>query len=307
MILCVAANPSIDRLFAVDRLVPGAIHRPADFVQVAGGKGLNVARAAAALGGNVHAAALLGGHAGRWVAEQLEAEGITLHAAWAEGETRSSLSVEGAIEGLTEFYEHGQPVSEGEWSAFAELVAAQAPMAAWMTLSGSLPPGAPADGYLPLMRLAPVALDSREAGVEARPQVVKLNAAEAAELTRLDTGSPALAAAAAGRMHEATAGTAIVTLGRDGAVLAGPDGRVVHGSVAAEGRYPVGSGDAFLAGLVVALDAGAGWEDALRAALGAGAANAELPGAGVLERGRAEELTEEAAVHNVEGSDPERV
>ena len=290
MILCVAANPSIDRLFAVDRLVPGAIHRPADFVQVAGGKGLNVARAAAALGGDVHAAALLGGHAGRWVAEQLEAEGIT--AARRLGGGRDALVAVGGrarLEGLTEFYEHGAPVSGGEWSAFAELVAAQAPMAAWMTLSGSLPPGAPADGYLPLMRLAPVALDSREAGVEARPQVVKLNAAEAAELTRLDTGSTG---AGRGRRRplctRPTAGAAIVTLGRDGAVLAGPDGRVVHGSVAAEGRYPVGSGDAFLAGLVVALDAGAGWEDALRAALGAGAANAELPGAGVLERGRAE-------------------
>ena len=127
MILCVAANPSIDRLFAVERLVPGTIHRPADFAQVAGGKGLNVARAAAALGGRVQAAALLGGHAGRWVAEQLEASAVELHAAWAEAETRSSLSVEGALEGLTEFYEHGSPVSAAEWDGFAALVARVAP------------------------------------------------------------------------------------------------------------------------------------------------------------------------------------
>ena len=46
VILCVAANPSIDRLFTVERLVPGSIHRPAEFAQVPGGKGLNVARAA---------------------------------------------------------------------------------------------------------------------------------------------------------------------------------------------------------------------------------------------------------------------
>ncbi len=50
MILCVASNPSIDKLFEVDRLQPGRIHRPTGFVQVAGGKGLNVARAAASLG-----------------------------------------------------------------------------------------------------------------------------------------------------------------------------------------------------------------------------------------------------------------
>ena len=64
----------------------------------------------------------------------------------------------------------------------------------------------------------------------------------------------------------------------------------------ARGPYPVGSGDAFLAGLVVALDGGAGWPEALRAALGAGAANAERPGAGRLDRSRAAELAEQAAV-----------
>ena len=100
-----------------------------------------MARAAAALGGRVQAAALLGGHAGRWVAEQLEASAVELHAAWAEAETRSSLSVEGALEGLTEFYEHGSPVSAAEWDGFADLVARVAPRADWMTLSGSLPAG----------------------------------------------------------------------------------------------------------------------------------------------------------------------
>ena len=50
MIVCLAANPSVDRLFEVERLVKGDIHRPSGFVQVAGGKGLNVARAASFAG-----------------------------------------------------------------------------------------------------------------------------------------------------------------------------------------------------------------------------------------------------------------
>jgi hypothetical protein len=37
VILCVAANPSIDRLFEVERFAPGALHRPAGFVHVGGG------------------------------------------------------------------------------------------------------------------------------------------------------------------------------------------------------------------------------------------------------------------------------
>jgi 1-phosphofructokinase family hexose kinase len=293
VILCVAANPSVDRLFEVERLMLGEIHRPAEFVQVPGGKGLNVARAAATLGGEVHAAALLGGHAGRWIAEQMEASGIELHAAWAEAETRSSLSVAGAIEeGLTEFYEHGFPVSPREWQDFADLVTGLAGRANWTTLSGSLPAGAPADGYLPIIARGQTALDTREAGVEARPQVVKVNASEAAHLTGRAVESAAEAAEAARQLHEATGGTGIVTIGRLGAVLVDPLGGAIAGSIAVEGRYPVGSGDAFLAGLVVSLERGGGWGDALASALGAATANAELPGAGVLDPARAAELAE---------------
>jgi 1-phosphofructokinase family hexose kinase len=291
VILCVAANPSVDRLFAVEELTPGAIHRPAEFAQVPGGKGLNVARSAAALGGEVTAAALLGGHAGRWIAEQLEAEGVPLRAAWFEAETRSSLSVAGAIEGLTEFYEHGHPVSRSEWAAFEELVSALVPDAAWTTLSGSLPVGAPPDGYERLMRSGRVALDARDRGIDAGPAIVKLNAAEAAQATGLGD-----APAAAEELHRRSCGAAIVTRGEEGAVLVAPDGTRLTGRSAAAGPYPVGSGDAFLAGLVVALDRGAGWPDAFRAALGAGAANAELPGAGRLDRARAEELAARADV-----------
>jgi 1-phosphofructokinase family hexose kinase len=287
MILCVAANPSIDRLFAVDRFAAGAIHRPKEFVQVAGGKGLNVARAAARLGGDVRAAALLGGHAGRWIADQLAEEGIELRATWADAETRSSLSVAGATEGLTEFYEHGFPVSTEEWAAFAALVGGLAPESDWMTLSGSLPPGAPEDGYVGLVGLSRTALDSRAAGIDAGPAVVKLNEVEA--------GAGADGALAAARaLHARSGGAAIVTRGRAGAVLVTPDGEAMAGRLHADGAYPVGSGDAFLAGLVVALDLGADWPDALRAALGAGAANAALPGAGRLDRDVAERLARQA-------------
>lgn len=296
MILCVAANPSIDRLFTVERLVLGEVHRPADFVQVAGGKGLNVARAAVALGGEAEAVALLGGHAGRWIAQQLEAEGVPLHAVWSQAETRSSLSVAGALEGLTEFYEHGSGVGPAEWKAFTELVTGQAPRAGWMTLSGSLPPGAPSDGYAQLVPLARTALDSRAPGIGAGAEVIKLNQHEAAELTGIETADPAGALAAAWELQRRSGATAIVTRGSDGAIMVTAGGEPFEAGLDVRGGYPVGSGDAFLAGLVVALDRGAGWTDALGAAVGAGAANAELPGAGRLDRERAERLAEMAAV-----------
>jgi fructose-1-phosphate kinase PfkB-like protein len=65
------------------------------------------------------------------------------------------------------------------------------------------------------------------------------------------------------------------------------------------GRYPVGSGDAFLAGLVTGLDGSDAWDEALCRALGAATANAELPGAGKLDPARAAELSAQAEVRIV--------
>ena len=294
MIVCVAPNPSIDKLFEVRRLVPGEIHRPASFVQVPGGKGLNVARAAATLGAEVRAVALLGGHHGRWIAEELDELSMPLTAVWLDGETRSSLSVaDSATESLTEFYEDGSPVDDATWKVFAAAAADASATATWVTVSGSLPPGVPLQAYEHLMVRDDVALDSRSLE-GARPRLVKVNEVEAAALTG-ERDAPA--AARALRERAGGAGkAAVVTQGAGGAVLVDAAGEEWRGVLDASGPFPVGSGDAFLAGLVVALDRGASYAEALELALAAGAANAEVPGAGRLDRSRAESLAQHARV-----------
>ena len=308
MIVCVAASPSIDKLFEVERVEIGAIHRPDAFVQVPGGKGLNVARAAASLGAEVRATGILAGHAGRWLEEALSAEGITGAFAWAEGETRASLSVADRTDrGLTEFYERGMDIGPDGWRRLEEVTAWLLPGATWVTMSGNLPLGAPPEGYARLIAIAheagiPVALDARDQalaqGVAARPELVKVNAEEASGLLGRAVGSLEEVRAAAleirGRLDER--GTAIVTRGAEGAVIASPDG-VLLGRLFARGPYPVGSGDAFLGGLVPCLDrAETDRVAALRLALGAAAANAEVPGAGRLDPSRAVGLAERAEV-----------
>jgi 1-phosphofructokinase family hexose kinase len=303
MILCVAANPSIDKLFEVERVVPGAIHRPDGFVQVPGGKGLNVARAAHSLGAAVHATGILGGHAGRWLAEALAAEGVTGTFAWIEGETRASLSVaDRETGGLTEFYERGEDIGADGWDLLEEAVRSALPGRAWMTMSGNLPPGAPDDGYARLIAIAHeagvrTALDARERalaeGLAARPDVVKVNAEEAGWLLGREVDSTGVAARAAEALRE-RAGAGIVTCGAEGALVAGATGATLHGRLYAKGPYPVGSGDAFLGGLVTGLESGDPWPEAIASALGAAAANAEVPGAGRLDPARARELAARA-------------
>ena len=58
----------------------GEIHRPDLDDAVPGGKGLNAARAAAALGGGVTAVAIVGGRAGDWILDRLDALGMDVRA-----------------------------------------------------------------------------------------------------------------------------------------------------------------------------------------------------------------------------------
>jgi fructose-1-phosphate kinase PfkB-like protein len=69
-----------------------------------------------------------------------------------------------------------------------------------------------------------------------------------------------------------------------------PDGSAFEGRLDARGPYAVGSGDAFLAGLLVGRERGEEWRDAFTLALAAAAANAECPGPGQLELGRVDSL-----------------
>lgn len=299
MIVCLAANPSVDRLFEVERLVKGDIHRPSSFVQVAGGKGLNVARAAAKLGADMRVVAPLGGHAGRWVEAELEREGVPADVVEVPGETRSCLSVADASGGgLTEFYEDAAPLGEDGWQRLEAAIVARLPEADWLTLSGSLPPGAPRDGHARLIGAAraagvSVAVDTHgeplEHALGAEPDLVKVNSSEAAPLVGPDEQAKALCELTGGR-------AAAVTHGADGLELCDEDGRAWRGRPPALGPYPVASGDACLAGIVCARAAGEGWSEAIALGLGAAAANAEQPGAARLDAERARELAAAARV-----------
>jgi tagatose 6-phosphate kinase len=299
-LLFVAANPSIDRLYEVDRLVAGEIHRPRAMVAVPGGKGLNAARAAIELGGSVTATGIVAGRAGDWITDRLAQLGVDARMARSAGETRTCISILDRSSGsLTEVYERGTEVDPGAWDALEAIVRAELARGdiAAVALSGSLPPGLAHDGYARIARIAriaagasrpvPVIADTYGPALAAvlaeRPSVLKVNAAEAAEASGLAVADAAAAAAAADALREAGAGSVIVTLGLHGAVVVGTGDRVHLVPPDIRGAYPVGSGDAFLGGLVVALERGQSLVAAARYGLAAGNANAQVPGAGELD------------------------
>jgi len=295
-LICVVPNPSIDRTAEVDRVVPGRIHRPDDVLAVPGGKGLNVARPAWSLGLPVEAILLLAGHAGRWIVEQLDAIGLPHREAWADGETRSCLSILDRSTGeLTEIYEPGPIVRPADWAAFVDLTLAaiaDAAPGAIVALSGSLPGGTPDDAAATIV--AAVAEGGRKALVDtsgpplgaalaARPFLVKVNATEAGALLGRSADTEADALETARELVARGAQRAILTRGGDGAV--GWDGKAGWTVRAPDGggRWTVGSGDAFLAGLAMGLAADDAFETCLVRAVGTATASTRVRGPGLVD------------------------
>ena len=296
-LVCVSVNAAIDKTASVPHLVPGEIHRPEMLSVLPGGKALNVARAARTLGLEASVVAVLGGHSGDWMEGELAARGIRTRAVRAAGETRTCLSVLDRGTGtLTEFYEAGLALDAQGWGAVESEIAAELttdPNGALLVVAGSLPPGAPADGYGRLAALAAVAgaraaIDvggaHLVAALSARPWLVKVNAREAADALGLPTADEAGSVAAARELADRGATVALITRGTAGAILRDDHGRVWRiGPPPELGPYSVGSGDALLAGFAAALAHGAELSEAARHGCAAACANAIRPGQGELD------------------------
>jgi fructose-1-phosphate kinase PfkB-like protein len=89
------------------------------------------------------------------------------------------------------------------------------------------------------------------------------------------------------------------TIGADGAIVVTADENIHLAPPPVRGSYPVGSGDAALAGVTVALAGGASIAEAARFGLAAGIANAQLPGAGRLDPAFAKQVLERIRVATI--------
>jgi 1-phosphofructokinase family hexose kinase len=285
-------SPALDVTYLVPRLTPGQIHRPDAVLALAGGKALNATRAARTLGAQVAAIVPLGGFTGERVRAGLD--DVDVQVVQTGRETRMCVTVIDEASGAhTEFYERAVPLDDAEWSSLARRAGEVA--GGWLAVSGSVPPERADDLVRVLVAAAGrgvrIAVDTHGAALErvlaqVRPDVVKVNRAEAEEYVRGASGDGALRhpdAAGLASLLAQRARLAVVTDGAAGAAAAsGQDSW--RAEPTSRGRFTVGSGDSFFAGLLVGLERDLPPSGALTLATAAGAANTLAPGAGVFER-----------------------
>ncbi|MBE0698762.1 MAG: 1-phosphofructokinase family hexose kinase [Anaerolineaceae bacterium] len=301
MILCVNANAAIDKTVIVENFQLNAIHRPSFELVLPGGKGCNVARVARTLGLPSLVSGWVGGHAGNFIEEALQEEGIQTAFIHTRQESRTCLSIIDPLHGtLTEIYEKGRLISAEDLRAFTHLYQEWLGKVDLVTLSGSLPAGVPPRLFADLAILAHDAgvravLDTSGPALrlgleEGRLYMLKCNRFELSDLIGqplADLDDVKQAARTLAERHKMRVG---VTLGAAGAIVV-EEGRLwLAQAPQIEAVSAVGSGDAFLAGLACALLGGQAFDEALRLGVAAGSANALQLGAGRLSLADVERL-----------------
>lgn len=309
MIVTVTPNASIDKAYRLERpLAPGAVQRVAQVIDVAGGKGLNAARAVVACDGDVVATGFAGGHNGRLLRDLLDADGVPHAFVEVAGETRSCINVLDP-QGSTEFLEPGRPVTEEDFSALLERVRDLAREASVVTINGSVPAGLPATACADLVAAVqgegtPAILDASGAllkeGARALPAMVKPNAEELAQLTGKPTDDLAQVVRAARALHDTGIGRVVVSLGADGAVMASDAGTFRGIAPQVEVVNPVGSGDTLVGAFACAMERGLADPDALAYAMGCATANCLSPSTGSFDPSVAQEIVAKTVVEEID-------
>jgi 1-phosphofructokinase family hexose kinase len=293
-IVCVSANPAMDRRLRVASLAVGEVNRAKSASGLAGGKAAHVAMAARAMGAKAAWVGLLGGAIGQECAAQLKVLDIEVIAVHTAASTRVNLEVIEDSGRVTEILEPGPPPTAKEIAEFLRACSGRIQEAgggALLVISGSLPSGVSADFYVSLIETArragaQVFVDSsgealRES-VKANPDFVKVNRSEAEALLGRSLKSSQEAAEAALEIIQRGAGSAAITMGKEGLVwVEHRDGPVwMARPASAKVVSTVGCGDATLAGFAYATIQGITGESAVRLATACGAANcaASAPG-----------------------------
>lgn len=286
MILTVTMNPSIDMSYPIEHLKIDDVNRVSSVDKTAGGKGLNVSRVIALMGKSVTATGMIGGHFGEYIKDQLTKDNIKHNFFQIDQESRNSIAILHDGGNQTELLESGPtilPVDAKKFKIFFEQLTEKFTL---ITISGSLPKGLSIDFYTDLIKLAgthqcKVILDTSGDSLSSalqsaiKPNLIKPNEEELEMLIKqkIDmTNDNALKKALQEPIFNGVEWI-VVSLGAKGAFVRHHSRyyRVQIPKISV--KNPVGSGDATLAGLAMAIDEGASEEEILKMAMTMGLLN----------------------------------
>lgn len=309
MIYTVTLNPALDKTVEIPGMALDTVNRITSMRTDPGGKGINVSKVIAKLGGESCAVGILGGESGRTLLAALEREGLRTHFRFVEGQTRTNLKIiDRALHTNTDINEPGLTVSPADLDALLRDLLGMVHEGDIVVLAGSLPQGAPQDTYRVWTAAcrekgARVCLDADGVllaeGLKAAPYLIKPNEDELSRLVghRLTDTDELIAEGR--RLLKGGVTRVVISLGERGALyLRGNEVLYAEGLSVPVGST-VGAGDSVVAALAYADSLGMSDEDAVRLSTATGAANVMCSGTQPAEREAVEKLLPQVKIRRI--------
>ncbi|OOR17093.1 tagatose-6-phosphate kinase [Bacillus mycoides] len=284
MILAVTMNPSVDISYPIQDFKLDDVNRVGHVRKTAGGKGLNVARVVKQMGEDVLATGVIGGTIGDYIIQELRKSDIKNHFYKIKQESRNCIAI--LHDGKqTEILESGPSLSAEEGAAFLEKYRELLSEVSLVTISGSLPKGLESGFYRQMVEIGrekgiPVIVDTSGEPLRqvlnhnVKPFAIKPNISELFQIfgMEVEESTSSLKQLLNNKLFHGIEWI-VVSMGAAGAFLK-------HGAdyyrvtiPAIEVMNPVGSGDATVAGLAVALKRKQAVSDILKTAMTTGMLN----------------------------------
>jgi len=287
-----------------------AVNRAVTTIDGVAGKSINVAKVLKALGESPVVTGFIGSVRGSFVESALVERGIETEFVKVAAETRLCITVIDESKGAhTELVQESDPVRKEKYSELFEIIRRAAGHCGAIVVSGTLTPRAPTDFYRRCTQVAAVhnvlsVVDAKGPALiealKARPGVVKPNRPELAATVGSQLRTETDLTGAMWQLYERGAQRVVVTSGKEPTfAFDGQSWWRIH-APKINAVNPIGSGDAFTAGLVWQLLRGADLGEACRWACAAGAANALTIMAGELRRKDVHRLAAEVRVEEID-------
>lgn len=300
MIYTVTLNPALDKTVEIPNLALDTVNRITKMRTDPGGKGINVSKVIAKLGGTSKAIGILAGDSGHAIQAALNRENLANHFRFVEGETRTNLKIiDPENHTNTDINEPGIEVGASELTALLYDLLKELRSGDIVVLAGSLPKGAPKDTYYTWVDAcknagAKVFLDADgellAEGLKAVPYLVKPNNDELSRMMGRELKTLDELADAGQALIRRGIERVVVSMGGRGALYLYKDSVIYAPALKVKVGSTVGAGDSVVAALAYAEAQGLTEEQTVRLSTATGAANVMCSGTQAAERSIIEDL-----------------
>lgn len=308
MILTVTPNPTVDRVYFVEKFQMGEVHRPIKMTCTAGGKGLNVARVSHILGEKSATMGFVGGFNGDLIKSQVESLGIENLFTRINGETRTNVNISDNEGKSGEILEPGPEISPEEEKCFFTDFERHISRFKIICAAGSLPKGLDSTFYKKIIAISKkhnkkIIADTSgkvlEDVISEKPYMIKPNEYELSLLMGKEIKSIEDIKGALIFLFEKGIEIPLITLGKDGAMAYVENKFYKFNSPKVQVKNTVGSGDSSIAGIATGLSRGMNIIDSIKLGMACGTANTQFEETGMVSQELVEKYYKEITVDTI--------